>query len=83
MINKARIFAMMRLSSANKLTVSQENASAPLRPRSFKKLRYFSGWVKLPSNDSYGSSLSLFGRSRCQALMASFNVGKSVETAPL
>ena len=55
----ARIVAIMRLSSSCKLTVGQRKASGSLRPRSVEKLRYFPRRVKLPSNDSYGSSLSL------------------------
>ena len=50
---------MMRLSSSNKLTVSQGKASAPLRPRPIEKLGYVSRRVKLSSNDSYGGSLRL------------------------
>ena len=51
---------MMRLSSSNKLAVSQGKASAALQPRPIEKLRYFGCCVKLPSNDPYGSSLGLF-----------------------
>jgi hypothetical protein len=56
-IAKARIFAMMRPSSSNKLTTSQGRASAP--SRAIEKLRYVSRRVKLSSNDSYRSSLGL------------------------
>src|SRR4029077_4151436 len=60
-IARARIFAMMRLSSSSKLAVSQGKASAALQLRPIEKLRYFGCCVKLPSNDPYGGSPRLLG----------------------
>jgi hypothetical protein len=46
-------------SSSCKLTVGQGKISGLLRPRSIEKLRYVNRHVKLASDESYGSSLSL------------------------